>query len=162
MDIDSTRFGTFTVRDDLVLTFPDGLPGLPGEQYVLVAQDEGVPFYWLHSVEHADVAVPVTNPWLFFADYEVRVSDEEADELGLVSPDEAEIYCVVRATPELGDCTVNLAGPVIIHRSNRVGRQIINDAGGYSVRHHLFSEVELNEAKALAAGISAPVEATAV
>src|SRR5204863_8548659 len=105
MDIDSTRFGTFTVPDDLVLTFPDGLPGLPGDRYVLVAQDEGAPFSWLHSVEHADVALPVTNPWLFFADYDVRVSDEEATELGLESPEQAEIYCVVRATPELGDCT---------------------------------------------------------
>jgi len=162
MDIDSTRFGTFTVHDDLVLTFPDGIPGLPGEHYVLVAQDEGAPFYWLHSAVHADVAVPVTNPWLFFADYEVRVSDEETRTLGLDSPEEAEIYCVVRATADLGDCTVNLASPVVIHRANRTGRQIINDAGGYSVRHRLFSEVELNEAKAMAAGISVPVEATAV
>jgi flagellar assembly factor FliW len=162
MDIESTRFGTFQVRDDLVLTFPDGLPGLPGERYVLVAQDEGVPFYWLHSAEHADVALPVTNPWLFFADYEVHISDEEARMLGLESPEEADIYCVVRATPDLGDCTVNLASPVIIQRSNRLGRQIINDAGGYSVRHRLFSEVELDEAKAMAAGISVPVEATAV
>ena len=30
MDIESTRFGTFQVLDDLVLTFPDGLIGLPG------------------------------------------------------------------------------------------------------------------------------------
>jgi flagellar assembly factor FliW len=136
MDIESTRFGTFQVREDLVLTFSEGLIGLPGQRYALVAKDEGSPFYWLHSAEHADVAVPVTNPWLFFSDYEVRVSDEDAEELGL-------------------------AAPVIIHRANRLGRQIINDAGGYSVRHHLFSEVELNEARAMAAG-STPAEATAV
>ena len=53
-----------------------------------------------------------------------------------------------------------VAAPVIIHRSRRLGRQIINDAGGYSVRHRLFSEVELNEAKAMATGKT--VEATAV
>ena len=40
MLIQSTRFGTFEVGDDAVLTFPDGVPGLPGEQYVLVARDE--------------------------------------------------------------------------------------------------------------------------
>ena len=43
MDIESTRFGTFQVLDDLVLTFPDGLIGLPGERYVLVAKDESSP-----------------------------------------------------------------------------------------------------------------------
>lgn len=162
MDIDSTRFGTFQVRDDLVITFPDGLIGLPGERYVLVAQDESQPFYWLHSAEHGHVAVPVTNPWLFFDDYEIRVSDEEARSLGLDSPDEAEIYCIVRATSVLDECTVNLASPVIIHRGRKLGRQIINDAGGYSVRHPLFSEVELNEARAAATGLQVPVEATAV
>jgi len=162
MDIESTRFGTFSVRDDLVLTFSDGLIGLPGERYVLVAKDEGSPFYWLHSAENAEVAVPVTNPWLFFSDYEVRVTDEDADLLGLTSPEEADIFCVVRAASELEDFTVNLAAPVIIHRANRLGRQIINDAGGYSVRHHLFSEVELNEATAMAAESENPTQATAV
>ena len=160
MQIESTRFGTFEVRDDLVLTFSDGLIGLPGQRYALVAKDEGSPFYWLHSADH-DVAVPVTNPWLFFSDYEVRVSDEDAEELALTSPEDADILCIVRAVSELEEFTVNLAAPVIIHRANRLGRQIINDAGGYSVRHHLFSEVELNEARAMAAG-STPAEATAV
>jgi flagellar assembly factor FliW len=162
MDIESTRFGTFSVRDDLVLTFANGLIGLPGHRYALVAKEEGSPFYWLHSVDHADVAVPVTNPWLFFSDYEVRVSDEDAELLGLTSPEDADILCIVRAGSGLEDCTVNLAAPVIIHGAKRLGRQIINDAGGYSVRHHLFSEVELNEARAMAAGSGTPAEATAV
>jgi flagellar assembly factor FliW len=129
---------------------------------VLVAQQQGVPFYWLHSVDSPDLALPVTNPWLFFSDYEVRVSDEDAGLLGLDTPEDAEIYCVVRAASDLGECTVNLASPVVIHQAKRTGRQIINDAGGYSVRHHLFSEVELNEAKAMVADIPMPVEATAV
>jgi flagellar assembly factor FliW len=162
MHIESTRFGTFDVVDDLVLTFPNGLIGLPGQRYVLVAKDEGSPFFWLHSAEHADVAVPVTNPWLFFSDYEVRVSDEDAELLQLTAPEDADIYCVVRASSELEEFTVNLAAPVLIHRARRSGRQIINDAGGYSVRHHLFSEVELNEARAMAAESEKPAEATAV
>ena len=55
MTVESTRFGTFEVEDGHVLTFPDGLPGLPGERYALVARDENQPFFWLHSVDHADV-----------------------------------------------------------------------------------------------------------
>jgi flagellar assembly factor FliW len=52
---------------------------------------------------------------------------------------------VVRAGESLEDFSANLAAPVIVHRGTRVGRQIINDAGGYSVRHPLFDEVGLNE-----------------
>jgi flagellar assembly factor FliW len=129
MRIESTRFGTFEVDDTAILTFPDGLIGLPGTTYALVAREEQLPFCWLHSAEHDDVAVPVTNPWLFYPDYEIRV-------------------------------TVNLAAPVVIHRANRIGRQIINDAHGYAVRHPLFGEVELDDAQPVAPGI--PVEATAI
>ena len=86
MHIDSTRFGRFEVEDDLLLTFPDGLIGLPGNRYVLVAQSETAPFYWLHSVDHAQVALPVTNPWLFTSDYEVRMPEEDARRLGLATP----------------------------------------------------------------------------
>src|SRR5919108_5182278 len=146
MYIDSTRFGRFEVEDDLLLTFPDGLIGLPGTRYVLVAQSATAPFYWLHSVDHAEIAVPVTNPWLFMPDYEVRVPDEDAKRLGLATPEDADIYCVVRVSPNLEDCTVNLAGPIVIHRAKRLGRQLINDVGGYSVRHRLFSEGGLNHA----------------
>jgi len=160
MQIDSTRFGTLEVRDETVLTFPDGLIGLPGRRYALLAQSERTPFYWLHSVDHPDVAVPVTMPWLFFSDYEVRVPDEDAAILGLADPGSAEIFCVVRAAASLEDFTINLAGPVVVNSDRRLGRQIINAAGGYAVRQPLFSEVELNAARAGSARVSVPATAT--
>ncbi|MCW2977215.1 MAG: hypothetical protein JWM06_2496 [Actinomycetia bacterium] len=160
MQIESTRFGRLDVRDETVIAFPDGLIGLPGRRYALVAQSERTPFYWLHSAEHADVAVPVTMPWLFFADYQVRVPDEDAAQLMLSDLGSAEIFCVVRAAQSLEDFTINLAGPVIVNGDRRLGRQIINDAGGYAVRQPLFSEVELNEVRAGSARSSVPATAT--
>ena len=159
MQIHSTRFGTIEVREDAVLDFPDGLPGLLGERWVFVAKSDDSPFYWLHSVDHADTAVPVTSPWLFFSDYEVRVPEDEARRLGLTDPTDAYIVCVVRATENIADFTINLAGPLIINAGARVGRQVINDAGGYSVRHPLFSEVELNEVQPARSAV--PVTAAA-
>jgi flagellar assembly factor FliW len=148
MQISSTRFGEVEVRDDAVLSFPDGLIGLPGTRYALLGDAPDSPFFWLHSVDHDDVAVPVTNPWLFFDSYEVRVSDEDAARLELVDPADADILCVVRATEQLEDFSVNLAAPVVLHTNNRLGRQIINDAHGYAVREPLFGEVELGDVQA--------------
>jgi flagellar assembly factor FliW len=145
MNVNTTRFGTLEVSEDAAVSFPDGLIGLPGTQYVLLAHAEDSPFLWLQSVEEAAVAVPVTTPWLFFESYEVRVGDDDARRLGLNDPSDADILCVVRAGESLQDFSANLAAPVILHRTTRVGRQIINDAGGYSVRHPLFDEVGLNE-----------------
>jgi flagellar assembly factor FliW len=148
------------VRENTVLTFPDGLIGLPGTTYALIAQTENTPFYWLHSCEYADLAVPVTQPWLFFSGYEVEISDDEADRIGIAETNQAEIFCVVRATSEIESFTINLAGPVIVNNDTRVGRQIINGATGYSVRQPLFAEVELNEVEAEAPKFTVPALAT--
>ena len=96
-------------------------------------------------METPSLAVPVTNPWQFFGDYEVRVPDEDAGRLGLDTAEDALILCVVKASERLADFTINLAGPLIVHKHTRVARQIINDAGGYPVRQPLFAEVELND-----------------
>lgn len=159
MEIASLRFGTFEVAEEAVLEFPDGLMGLPGTRYALVAREEQLPFYWLHSAEHEEIALPVTNPWLFFPDYEIHVPDEEATLLGLTTPEEADVLCVVRAGGSPVDVTINLAAPIVIHRRLRRGRQIVNGAHGYSVRQPLFSEVELDQARPVAPDLGVRVTA---
>ncbi len=159
MNIASTRFGTFEVADEAILEFPDGLIGLPGTRYALVAREEQLPFYWLQSAEHEEIALPVTNPWLFFPDYEIHVPDDEALVLGLSAPEEADVLCVVRATESPANVTINLAAPIVVHRRSRRGRQIVNGAPGYSVRQPLFSEVELEDARPAAPAVGVHVTA---
>jgi flagellar assembly factor FliW len=160
MRVPSTRFTALEVDEDAVLTFPEGLIGLPGTTYTLVAHEEGSPFHWLHSLEDPGVAVPVTSPWIFFGDYEVRVTDDEAARIGLSQAGQAEVMCVVRAAPDLADFTINLAGPIVVHRAKRICRQIVNDSAGYSVRQPLFSEVELSAAEPAVPAV--PVTAVAI
>jgi flagellar assembly factor FliW len=160
MHIESTRFGTIDIRDDAVLTFPDGLIGLPGKSWALLAQSESSAFYWLHSIEDPAVALPVTNPWLFFSDYEVSVPDEDASLLNLQSAEQADIFCVVRASARIEEFTINLRGPLVVHAADRVGRQIINDVGEYSVRQHLFSQVTLADVRP--SQPAAPLAATGI
>jgi flagellar assembly factor FliW len=160
MQIESTRFGTIEIRDDAVLTFPDGLIGLPGTRYALLAQSESSAFYWLHSVDDPSIALPVTNPWLFFSDYEVSVPDEDATRLKLHGPEQADIFCVVRASDRLEEFTVNLRGPLVVHAADKRGRQIINEAGDYEVRQPLFSQVALAEVRPTSP--TSPVAATGI
>ena len=127
MQIESTRFGTLEVRDDTVITFPDGLIGLPGTRYALVAQSEKTPFYWLHSVEDPDVAVPVTMPWLFFADYEVGSPTRRPTQLG--SPSRSRPRSSASSAPprswRTSPSTCRPGDRATAEQ--RIGRQIIND-----------------------------------
>ena len=66
----------------------------------------------------------------------------------------------MRAADQLGDFTINLRGPIVIHGASRLGRQVINEVGGYGVREPLFSRVPLSEVRP--ATPAAPVAATGV
>src|SRR4029077_6913540 len=67
----STRFGEMQIDPESVLEFPTGLIGLGGSRYALLARSEDAAFIWLHSLDDPDLAIPVTNPWRFFSEYEV-------------------------------------------------------------------------------------------
>jgi flagellar assembly factor FliW len=146
--IDSTRFGSLDIADDAVIEFPNGLIGLGGTRYVLIAREESAPFLWLHSVDDASLAIPVTNPWQFFASFEVEISDAEEHRIGINDPSEAEVLVTVRAGESIEDFRANLRAPILIAGGR--GFQVINEAKDTSVRAPLFAEVPAPEAEAVA------------
>ena len=137
--IDSTRFGSLEVPDEAIIEFPNGLIGLGGSRYTLIAREESAPFLWLHSVDGPSLAIPVTNPWHFFASFEVEISDSEAERIGVTDPADAEVLVTVRAGESLEDFRANLRAPILIAGGN--GHQVINEADGTSVRAPLFAEI---------------------
>jgi flagellar assembly factor FliW len=143
LTIESTRFGTLDVPDEAVLDFPNGLIGLGGTRYTLIAREESAPFLWLHSLEDPSLAIPVTNPWFFFSSYEVEVSDSEAERIGITDPADADVYVTVRAGETIEDFRANLRAPILV--SGGRGHQVINEASDTSVRAPLFSEVSAVE-----------------
>jgi flagellar assembly factor FliW len=138
MTIESTRFGTLDVPTDAVLEFPAGLIGLGGSRFALVAAEQDSPFVWLHSVDDPALALPVTNPWQFFADYEVELDDGEAERIGITDPAQASVWVTVAAAESLQDFRANLRAPILVHDGR--GHQVINEAREAPVRAPLFVE----------------------
>src|SRR3982751_6228150 len=90
--LESTRFGTLEIPYEAVVEFPNGLIGLGGRRYALLARSEEATFVWLHSMEDADLALPITNPWRFFSSYEVELADDEADRIGVDQANDPAVY----------------------------------------------------------------------
>ena len=134
----STRFGTIELDESAVLEFPAGLIGLPGTRWTLIAAGPESPFQWLHSLEQDDLALPVTNPWNFFPDYAVELSDADTERVGGDDPDAVDVLVTVRATPELSDFSANLRAPIVIHEGR--GYQVINEAAEAPMRAPLGLE----------------------
>ena len=98
--IDSPRFGTLEIASEDVIEFPNGLIGLGGSRFALVANDADGAFSWLHSIDDPSLALPVANPWEFFADYAVDLSDEAAAPI-TADPADVAVWVTVRAGAEL-------------------------------------------------------------
>ena len=141
----STRFGTLEVPAEALIEFPCGLIGLPGTRYALLARSEDAAFLWLHSIDDATLAIPVTNPFRFFDTYEVELDDDEADRIGISVSDAPSVYVTVRAADTLEGFSANLRAPLLV--SDGRGHQVINQAPDSPVRAPLFStEVETTRA----------------
>lgn len=136
MEVESSRFGRVEIDPASVIEFPDGLIGLGGRRYALLATKPGSPFLWLQSLEDAGIALPVTNPHRFFPDFAVELSDDDVARVGIDPDDSADVYVTVRAASDPQDVTVNLRAPILIHAGR--GHQVVNHAAGAELRAPLF------------------------
>ena len=133
--IESSRFGTLEIADEDVIVFPTGLIGLGGARYALVAPSEDGAFCWLHSLDDPQLALPVANPWHFFGEYEVELSDKASEPI-TADPTDVAVWVTVRAGAELSDFYANLRAPILIAEGQ--GHQILNEAADAPVRAPLF------------------------
>jgi flagellar assembly factor FliW len=146
LTIESSRFGRVEIETSAVIEFPEGLIGLDGSRYALIASDPDAAIMWLQSLEDPGLALPVTNPHRFFADFAVEVVDEDAERLALDGSSAMDVYVTVRAAPALEDFTANLKAPILV----RAGQawQVINQAPGCELRVPLFPQRDANGAPA--------------
>ena len=142
--INSTRFGALEIPADAIIEFPAGLIGLGGRRYALIATDADAPFNWLQSVEDAGLALPVTDPWRFFADYEVELSDEETARIGVEDAHGVAVWVTVRAGADLSEFTANLRAPILVAEGR--GHQVINALPAAPLRAPLFPEAPAEQA----------------
>lgn len=138
MTVDSRRFGPSRCPGAEVIRFPEGLVGLASSGYVLVPAAADSPFHWLQSTDDPELALPVTDPWAFFDDYALELSDEATAAAGL--PEDGAgvaVWVTVRAGGELRDFSANLRAPIVI--CDGLGRQVVNEAEHADVRAPLFA-----------------------
>jgi flagellar assembly factor FliW len=144
LTFESSRFGTLEIQSEAVIEFPAGLIGLGGARYALLSTDDKSPFAWLQSVDDPEVALPITNPWLFFSDFAVDIDDAEAARIGIDDPSKVDVWVTVRAAAELEGFSANLRAPILVW--NGRGHQVINEAKDAAVRAPLFQESKVEQA----------------
>jgi len=120
--------GPFEFREEEILDFPQGLPAFETlKRFLLARKDELAPFLFLISADAPAVrfiCVPVgrIDPGYRF--------ELMAGEGAAVAPDP--LLLAIVTLPGTAPATVNLASPVVIDTTRRVGVQVILPSPAYS------------------------------
>lgn len=143
--LDSHRFPlqypVFASREDLEITFPAGLVGFAEQrQFRLFEPAGGYPLKFLQSVADPEVSFACIDVAAIKPDYEVPLTQEDAEALGLADSKEAMVLALVVIPEDPRDMTANLAGPLIINARTRAGRQVILDTQRFPLKHRILGE----------------------
>ncbi len=138
MNISTLQFGELTIAEQEIYTFPQGIPGF--EQYVryiFIQPDLESPFIFLQCVDEGDVALVLTNPFVFFPDYDLELSESVVAELEIGSKEDVVVWSVVTVGKQLVEATVNLLAPIIVNVNTKLGKQVILHDSPYVAKHKL-------------------------
>ncbi len=143
--VPSRRFGDLVLSPEDLIDFPQGLVGLGGSRYVVVRTDADSPFCWLQSAEDPDLALPITDPWTFFPDYALELSDAATADAGLPEDGtDVAVWVTVRAGADRRGFSANLKAPIVVHGGR--GHQVLNESPDAPVRAALFAEPQTRAA----------------
>jgi len=141
LKVATKAYGLIDVDERQKIVFPKGLFGFEKMNDYLLLDAERQPFYWLQSTDAEEVAFVLVNPFLFRPDYEVNISNEELDEIGIRSPEKALIFSIVTIPQDGSPMTANLQGPLVINRDTRMGKQAILTDDRWKTKHDIMAEL---------------------
>lgn len=137
MEIESTRFGRLTVDDERIITVPKGLLGFPNHtRFALIQTGAENYFFWLQSLDEPNLAFVVTDPSIFFKDYDVPIREETQTELQLADINHAQVFVICNKVDEW--LTGNLLGPIVVNAANRTGQQVVLTEKKWTTRQPLL------------------------
>jgi len=137
MEINTTRFGRITVDDSRILTFNRGLLGFPSySRYALIQTNDENYFFWLQCVDEPELALVVTDPTIFFKDYQVPMKEELQQELSMSDASQSQVFVICN---KVGDwLTGNLLGPIVVNVANCQAAQVVLTEKKWTTRQPLL------------------------
>lgn len=126
--------------DPILLTFPDGLVGFPeATTYRLFEPAGGYPLKFLQAVDMPELSFVCMDAAAVKMDYEVPLAPKDAEALGLQKTEDALVLALMVVPEDPRLMTANLAAPLVINGSSRVGRQVLLDSARFPLQYAVFA-----------------------
>ncbi len=133
--------GELDIDERQVIDFPDGLIGFRKFTSYALLDAPQKPYFYLQSMELAELGFILLDPFLFRPDYSIDVADEAMRSIGVIDPDDALVLSMVTVPPDGGPITANLMGPLVIGRKIRRGAQVILTDPRWATKHDVMAEL---------------------
>lgn len=149
MKYDTTRFGVIEVKETEILDFPVGLYGFEKEnQFIRLPFTPNVesPMEWLQSLTTPGLAFVITDPFLYAADYSVKLTEGEKTQIKFEPGNTLLTRVIVTIPQNFLDMTANLVAPLVINITSGLAKQFVLTATEYDTRHFLLPQ-EAREGK---------------
>ncbi|WP_409252009.1 flagellar assembly protein FliW [Bacillus sp. SCS-153A] len=143
MEISTKYHGKIDIKLEETLIFDGGIPGfLKEKRFVLLPLPDNQFFHILQSVETQHLAFVVTDPFIFFKDYDFTIDENTVEFLGNPVEKDIKVLTILTVKEPMSETTANLQAPVIINLSNKKAKQVILNNTDYRTRHQIFSKTE--------------------
>lgn len=139
----TTRFGEIEVAESEVLYLPEGLLGFQSlTRYTLIKAPEQEPFLWLQSLEDANLAFVVVDPFIFFPGFDIQVKAHELSTIRLRDVSQATVLTIVTIPQDKPmDLTTNLRGPLVLNIEEKLGKQLVLIDDNFHTKHYLLRDI---------------------
>ena len=145
-------FGEVDIEDEKILTFDNGIMGFEDMKrwtliYDIEKGSEG-PISWFQSLDMAELALPVINPYTVTAVYEPVVEDELLKPLVEFKDEElVTLLTITIPSEDPSKTTANFRAPILINPVNRKGIQVIVNNEDYPIKFSIYESVQKMKAE---------------
>jgi flagellar assembly factor FliW len=141
MNIETKYHGTMEIHKEEVLHFINGIPGFKDEkEFVLLPLPENDWFHVLQSTKTPELGFVVTDPFLFFTDYDFTLDPSTVEQLEEPSEKNIKVLSILTVREPLHETTTNLQAPIVINLANNKAKQIILNDTNYQTKHLVFAQ----------------------
>ncbi|QTC40273.1 flagellar assembly protein FliW [Bacillus sp. V3] len=143
MKISTKYHGELQISEEEILFFERGIPGFAEEKkFILLPLPENEWFQILQSIATPQLGFVVTDPFLFFKEYDFVLDQASLDSLERPSEKEVKVLSILTIRENLQESTANLQAPIIINLANNKAKQVILSDTTYQTKHVLFAQQE--------------------
>ena len=145
MNINTKYLGDVEINEEDIYYFSKGLLGFESsKEFILVDVPDNPYFKFLQDIKNSYTCFLVTNPWIFFNDYDADFPDEELKAIGINNNEEAEknmgVFTIVTIGQDFKNSTANLLAPIVINLEEKTGKQLVLRDEEYTTKHRLYPE----------------------